>query len=258
VAGLDEACAKPPRARLAKAGAARQAEAVPAAPTPEVPIALAATVVVTRDGAGGVEVLLVQRAQSLAFHGGAWVFPGGRVDPGDAAFDADRRVDELTTARRAAVRETHEEAGLRVAPEELVPFSHWTTPRGRTRRFATWFFAAHLRIPRDVVIDGSEITAHRWLSAREALALQAHGDFELPPPTFVTLTKFARFGSSAALIDALRAAPPIVYVPRLVGDVALYEGDVAYESGALDQPGARHRLHMGAGPWRYELPAERG
>ena len=33
--------------------------------------------------ADGIEVLLVQRNSKLVFHGGHWVFPGGRIDQGD-------------------------------------------------------------------------------------------------------------------------------------------------------------------------------
>ena len=39
----------------------------------------AATVVLLRDGAGGLETLLLRRNSRIAF-GGMWVFPGGRVD----------------------------------------------------------------------------------------------------------------------------------------------------------------------------------
>lgn len=44
----------------------------------------AATVVVVREGGGGVEALLLRRPRRSSFAAGAWVFPGGVVDPGDA------------------------------------------------------------------------------------------------------------------------------------------------------------------------------
>ena len=45
----------------------------------------AATVVVARDSAtqGFIEILLLRRNSKLVFHGGHWVFPGGRVDQAD-------------------------------------------------------------------------------------------------------------------------------------------------------------------------------
>ena len=75
----------------------------------------AATVVLLRDGDEGLETLMLKRNSKIAF-GGMWVFPGGRVDDGDA--DPQAPSDELGTARRAAVREAAEEAGPRVAAGE--------------------------------------------------------------------------------------------------------------------------------------------
>jgi 8-oxo-dGTP pyrophosphatase MutT (NUDIX family) len=43
----------------------------------------ASTVVLARPGSDGVEVLLLRRPLRSGFAGGAWVFPGGRVDPAD-------------------------------------------------------------------------------------------------------------------------------------------------------------------------------
>jgi hypothetical protein len=46
------------------------------------------------------------------------------------------------------------------------------------------------------------------------------------------------------------------YEPRLhpidEGAVTLYAGDVGYEDGAIDRPGARHRLWIRNDGWRYE------
>ena len=67
----------------------------------------AATVILLRDTPGGLETLMLRRDSKLAFVGGMWVFPGGRVDPEDAAGLAPG--DELGAARRAAVRESLEE-----------------------------------------------------------------------------------------------------------------------------------------------------
>ena len=50
----------------------------------------AATVVLLRDGRGGLEAYLQLRPAGMGFAGGLWVFPGGRVDEADAdpAVDA--------------------------------------------------------------------------------------------------------------------------------------------------------------------------
>jgi len=218
----------------------------------DVPIRRAATVVLVRDGTAGVEALLLRRHSDLAFHGGAWVFPGGRVDDDDYAGAPD---DHERAALVAACREAREEAGLALDASALVPFAHWTTPVGPPRRFATWFFIASAE-EGDVVTDGGEITDHRWFSPADALAARAAGEIELPPPTFVSLTWLESAPTAAAAVDAARVREYVRFEPRLHrvedGIVHLYAGDAAYDDVALlDTEGARHRLWTGATEWRY-------
>jgi len=47
---------------------------------PDVPVG--ATVVIVRDRAGGPEVLMIERPDRGSF-AGAWVFPGGKLEPDD-------------------------------------------------------------------------------------------------------------------------------------------------------------------------------
>src|SRR4051794_4958857 len=149
----------------------------------DMPIRPAATVILVRDGDGGLETLLVRRSSDLAFHGGSWVFPGGRIDDEDFVTtpigvrgDAG---DMESAARAAAVREAQEEAGLVVDPATLRPWAHWTTPPGRNRRFATWFYLAPApHGSDDVVIDGSEISDHRWFRPHDALLARREGEIE--------------------------------------------------------------------------------
>jgi 8-oxo-dGTP pyrophosphatase MutT (NUDIX family) len=83
----------------------------------------AATVMLLRDGADGMEVFMIVRHQDSDVHGGALVFPGGRVDDEDYDLAADASVfpplpgvDAVTAALRvAAVRETFEECGVLLA-----------------------------------------------------------------------------------------------------------------------------------------------
>lgn len=225
----------------------------------DTPIQPAATTVCLRDGKRGLEVLLVRRTSKLVFYGGAWVFPGGRVDPEDASragVGQDELYSELA-ARYAAAREAHEEARVIVDPEALVPLSHWTTPPGRPRRFATWFFVADAPID-DVEVDAGEIEQHRWFTVAEAVSAREAGEIELPPPTFVTLAWASAFGSVADTIAAAHAEPAPVrrYVPRVVvrndGVISLYEGDAGYETRDPASEGPRHRLSMLESGWRYE------
>lgn len=209
----------------------------------------AATVVLLRDVAGAIEVLLLRRNSQLAFHGGAWVFPGGRIDAQDSGEGGD-----LGTARRAASREAREEAGLALDPESLVQISHWTTPEGLPKRFATWFFVGSADATQ-VRVDGGEIHAYAWLTPEAALAAQRAGEIELPPPTFVTLSTLLSKRSAAEAIDASRAAAPLIYLPRVVrvdgGACSLYPADAGWEDRDPARAGPRHRLLMIESGWRY-------
>jgi len=97
----------------------------------------AATLVVVRDGERGLEVLLMHRTKTMDFGGGAHVFPGGAVDPSDAALAAACvGLDDAAASARleiasgglaywiCALRECFEEAGLlyAYAGDELVRF----------------------------------------------------------------------------------------------------------------------------------------
>lgn len=172
----------------------------------EVPIRPAATVILVRDAEAGLETLLLRRSAALVFHGGAWVFPGGRIDEADyqgAVIPQDpSHPDHEHAARRAAVREAYEEAALRLAPDDLIPFAHWITPPGRPRRFSTWFYLAAAG-EGEITTDGGEITDHRWARPNDALRLKEAGEIELPRPTLASLQ---RLGACATVADALREA----------------------------------------------------
>ena len=102
----------------------------PSPPAIERPPRPAATLVVVRDGAQGIEVLLSRRAERGDHNSGAWVFPGGVVDAGDRDAHAvcSGIDDEAASARLglpsggldyfvAAVRECFEESGLLFATD---------------------------------------------------------------------------------------------------------------------------------------------
>ena len=95
----------------------------------------AATVVLVRQSeqGSGLEILLLQRNSRLVFHGGHWVFPGGRIDELDYSNTAGNL--EYPAAKKAAVRETQEEAGIKISESQLIHTAHWTTPPKMPRRF---------------------------------------------------------------------------------------------------------------------------
>ena len=218
----------------------------------ETPPILAATVILLRDRDDGLEVLMMRRNSSIAF-GGAWVFPGGKLDPED--WPADDADDVLTASRNAASREADEEGSITVDPDALVPFSHWMPPAIVEKRFATWFFVG--RTPTDeVTIDDGEITAHAWMRPADALAKHVEREVELAPPTWMTLNQL----SSWATVDDVLAAASERTVPfyvtrvRKVGDdpCAMWHGDDAYDGGDVETAERRHRLVMQRGGWRFE------
>jgi 8-oxo-dGTP pyrophosphatase MutT (NUDIX family) len=210
----------------------------------------AATVILLREAGERLEVLFVQRSSKLAFHGGAWVFPGGRVDPEDVREDG-----EEAAARRAAAREAREEAGVIVDPDALVPFAHWTTPPGPPRRFSTWFFVGAAG-DGDVTVDGGEISDHAWHSPEEAIAGRAEGRIELAPPTYVSVLELLPHRRISSVLDAIRGRELPVFEPRIVpvegGMCCLYAGDAGFDAGDATLDGARHRLLMVESDWRYE------
>ena len=216
----------------------------------------AATVAVLRDSAEGLETLLLRRSSKLAFHGGAWVFPGGRIDDGDW-HEGD---DLFRAAARAAVREATEEAGIEVDVDSLVHLSNWTTPDISPKRFATWFFAApaHAEIA-EAVADGVESDAVRWFRPAEALAERAAGEIELAPPQYVTLLWLTEYPTVADALAGIAAQTPIDFTPQFHfleggGAICIYVDDVAWDAlERVDEPGPRHRLHMPKGAdWVYE------
>ncbi|MEZ5567803.1 MAG: NUDIX hydrolase [Halioglobus sp.] len=210
------------------------------------PVYPSATVVLVRDGREGLEVLLVQRNAAVSHMGGMWVFPGGKVDEAD--YPEDR--DEYQAAVNAAIRETQEEAGVLVSADQLVHLSHWTTPEGAKKRFATWFFLTFLEDDQEVAVDGSEIANHRWVRPAAALAEsanQAH-ELRLMPPTFVSLMDIADCLDCAQARALMGGREAMIYAPRMVfvedGVCFLYAGDAGYDEVCIDVDGPRHRLYM--------------
>lgn len=224
------------------------------------PIHPAATVILLRDANPGVELLYLRRNAALSFHGGAWVYPGGRVDREDFGDDPD---DLDGAARRAAVREAKEEAGVAVDPSSMVQLAEWTTPAIRPKRFRTWFFAARAETW-EVEIDGGEIHGFRWMHPRAALERQSSGEIDLPGPTFVTSHWLAEYPDVDSALADFRGRPVPRYLPRTQkidgvkgGLVSLMPEDVAFDGGDLGSSGPRHRIWMIPGAWRYERVLER-
>lgn len=148
--------------------------------TEAVPVRDAATVILTRIGAEGPEVLMGQRGAGAVFMPDKFVFPGGALDAADAEVPLAGTIGPVCAARLAAgadpgraqaltvaaVRELWEETGLILGTPDAWPGAvpaDWQdfaatghrptarglryvfraiTPAGRPRRFDARFFLA--------------------------------------------------------------------------------------------------------------------
>jgi 8-oxo-dGTP pyrophosphatase MutT (NUDIX family) len=195
----------------------------------------AATLIVVREvRSGPPELLMVERAQGMAFAAGALVFPGGRIDEADRLLGAELGID---AAAVAAVRETVEETavpaslapapshpaalelqralvadqpfadllsagGLAIDVAALTPFARWVPKFHAVRRFDTLFFVA--RCPEGdwspKVVEG-ECAGAAWLTAQEVLDREQRGEARLIFPTRRTLERLAQHAG----FDAIRA-----------------------------------------------------
>jgi 8-oxo-dGTP pyrophosphatase MutT (NUDIX family) len=225
----------------------------PATPRP------ASTVVLIRPD---FRVLLIQRSARAGFFGGAFAFPGGRVEAEDVAaektmptrhpWETHRQApaglpladgDQLRLYRGfliAACREVNEEVGIDIDAASLVPWSRWVTPEVEPKRYDTLFFLASVSDDAEVALDGHETTASRWLSPSEALASFADGAIFLPPPTAVTLFELDRAGTfdAAVTIAASAPIPEVMPVAQLEDDkiFILLPGDPRHPQATVGRP----------------------
>jgi 8-oxo-dGTP pyrophosphatase MutT (NUDIX family) len=196
----------------------------------------AATMIIFhKDPDGGApKILMMERTKSMAFAGGAAVFPGGKVDEADIDFarelNHDLDLDEVA-ARLAAIRETLEEAGLALGLsgvddpadcndaraalhageplsvicdrhgwtpqlDTLVPWSRWRPPNLETRVFDTRFYLVDAGDTQlNAVVDATENTSLFWASAREVIDMTVEKKVNVIFPTRRNLERLALFDS---------------------------------------------------------------
>jgi 8-oxo-dGTP pyrophosphatase MutT (NUDIX family) len=208
----------------------------------ELPEAIpAATLILMRPAAAGgpPEILMLERAETMAFAAGALVFPGGRIDPDDERSAVRFPAIPDAAARIAAIRETIEETGvapalhpppdaarLRHSIKEgrsfvdllnesalsldlgaLTPFARWCPNFREARRFDTLFFLAEAPLGGGTLhsADETESVHTFWASAATVLAEIEAGRAKAIFPTRRNLERLARFGSlTEARADAER------------------------------------------------------
>lgn len=208
----------------------------------------AATVIIVRDcPSAPPEILMMERASTMAFAAGALVFPGGAVDAADhawaATLDSGMDADEAA-ARIAAIRETLEEsgllvglngaidpamladirarllagaaladlaaqAGLTLALDMLVPFARWhpAAQEQAIRVYDTRFYLAQAPQGQMASADETENVRLFWSSAQATLARCDAGDGHVIFPTRRNLERLAQYGSHAELVAHAAAFP---------------------------------------------------
>jgi 8-oxo-dGTP pyrophosphatase MutT (NUDIX family) len=223
----------------------------------EIPIRPAATVMLLRDTADGLEVFMLRRTNAAVFAGGMYVFPGGRVDPADGegdegfvvaairecyeecgvllAVDPDgRMVDDghPALAHREGVydgsvdvRALAADHGLRLATDQLVWMSHWITPKGETtRRFDTRFYVAASPGGQSSHHDDSETVASMWVRPADAAARFRAGELQLMPPT---ITNLEFLSGCATVADAMAASKAVGVPPVILPKIRRVDGRLA-------------------------------
>jgi 8-oxo-dGTP pyrophosphatase MutT (NUDIX family) len=205
-------------------------DASDAAPVP------ASTVALLRNVAGGVEVCMLRRPDWSSFAAGAFVFPGGSLDPGDGTGDTaypiagvrevleevgvliggpaprsgKNNLEQRITAARGqllagvAFDDVLAGQGLEITPERLVYIAHFITPPGDGRRYDTRFFAYQVRSRWEVSVHPAEAVEGGWHRPESMLSL----DFPaIMPPTRMLCHEFARLGSVEMILETLGRDP---------------------------------------------------
>lgn len=240
----------------------------------------AATLILVRERVSRPpELLMVERAEGMAFAAGAWVFPGGRIDEADERLGSALELED-GGARIAAVREALEETaipvglsplpspelaadfqrellngteldplldrhGLELDLDLFVPLARWVPKFHAKRRFDTLFFLA--RAPEGDWVPNvleRECTGAHWVTAEEVLDRDRSGGLQLIFPTRRTLERLAQHDTFDAMVADARAhaiEPISPWVDEVEGErfIAIPE-DIGY-------PVTRERLE---GLWR--------
>lgn len=212
------------RARLLASGSQAW---VPPVPRP------AATLVLVRDGALGLETFLMRRPLTMKFAPGMSVYPGGALDQADFDDPVTRMLDPehaVINAARAsatmpeylalvacAIRETREEAGVLITdPRQVILTDHWVTPEHESRRFDVRFFIAQLPVGETATIASSEADHAEWIHPAEALERHSRDELPMLRPTLEMLRFLAAFDLADQAMEASLTREIVARMPRAI------------------------------------------
>jgi 8-oxo-dGTP pyrophosphatase MutT (NUDIX family) len=149
----------------------------------------------------------------------ALLLADGAVDDADVVALRERSITDPT-----AIAAFLSERSLRLALDQLIPFSRWVTPTAEARRYDTRFFLAPAPRGQKGAHDERETTASFWSSPRDLLALFAAEKIQLAPPTMRTLDILSNVRTVAEAESLANRAPLTPICPELV---TLEEGSLA-------------------------------
>jgi 8-oxo-dGTP pyrophosphatase MutT (NUDIX family) len=252
----------------------------------------AATVLLLRNGGSGLEVFMLRRNLNSDFVGGAYVFPGGAVDPADRSSDLEAvcqgRTDAEASRRLgidagglaywvAAVRESFEEAGVLLAYDQSGEIVHlddpdnvarWAEHRGQIdrgeRRLVELCAAEGLRL----AVDGMHYFGH-WITPEGAprrydtrffLAAEPPGQTPLHDDHEVIANVWIRPSDALEQHAAgeFMMLPPTISSLRAVARFTTAEQALDAATEITDVPTIEPRILAVDGGMRIVLPGDEG
>ncbi len=133
----------------------------------------AATILLLRDGAEGLEVFMVERHHRIDFASSALVFPGGKVDEHDESSKLKKLThsgaadDDLFAYRIASLREAFEETGILLAKRQGED-----SFLSGTSAFSLWDYRK--RIEEREILFGDFLESHRLEADISSVVRYAH------------------------------------------------------------------------------------
>ena len=204
----------------------------------------AATVLLWRRAAGGVEIFWTRRNRAVSFAAGFHAFPGGKLDAADRDLPVVGADGSEAALRVAAARELFEEvgvlaartaappgeealrllrrallegtrsfaavlveAGARLHADDLAFAGRWVTPPYLASRFDARMFFVELPPGAAAEVWDGELVHGEWVRPADALAQWQAGRALLHPPQVHALRVMAAFRDVPSALARLRAPP---------------------------------------------------
>ena len=134
---------------------------------------------------------------------------------GEQAHAIARTYRKRLHAGDIGIGEIAEVEDLILACDHLTPFAHWITPKGRPRRFDTWFYLAPAPQDQIAAHDDVELVDSTWASPARAIAEADAGLWKLVFVTRMNLLKLAEARSIDEAIAGARASEIAAIEPTI-------------------------------------------